>query len=46
MGPHQKIIDFLRAQKIYQGCNLVVQSEEERDLFHQMSLRVERSDSM
>jgi radical SAM protein (TIGR01212 family) len=46
MGPHQKIIDFLRAQKIYQGCNLDVQNEEDRILFHQMSLRVERSNSM
>lgn len=43
MGPHQSIVDSLRADKIYQGCKLSVQSDEYRDLFHQMSLRVERT---
>lgn len=43
MGPHQAIIDSLRAKKIYQGCKLTVQNEFERELFHQMSLRVVRS---
>ncbi|MBY0553455.1 TIGR01212 family radical SAM protein [bacterium] len=46
MGPHQKIIDFLRAEKIYQGCKLTAQNESERALFHQMSLRVERTNSI
>lgn len=46
MGPHQRIIDFLRAEKIYQGCNLDVQNENDRILFHQMSQRVERTNSM
>lgn len=46
MGPHQKIIDHLRAQKIYQGCNLDVQNEDDRILFQQMSLRIERTNSM
>jgi radical SAM protein (TIGR01212 family) len=46
MGPHQKIIDQLRAEKIYQGCNLTAQSDSERILFHQMSLRVERTNSI
>ncbi len=43
MGPHQKIIDSLRIQKIYQGCKLTAQNHEESQLFQQMSLRVERS---
>ena len=43
MGPHQSIIDHLRAEKIYQGCELSIQSESDRDLFHQMSMRVERT---
>ena len=43
MGPHQQIIDHMRAEKIYQGCKLTVQSEEDRILFHQMSQRVERT---
>lgn len=46
MGPHQKIVDHLRAEKIYQGCKLSVQNEDERNLFHQMSLRVERTNSI
>ena len=46
MGPHQYIIDSLRAEKIYQGCKLTAQNDDERDLFHQMSLRVERTNSI
>jgi radical SAM protein (TIGR01212 family) len=46
MGPHQKIVDFLRSEKIYQGCNLTAQNDTERALFHQMSLRVERTNSI
>lgn len=46
VGPHQSIVDFLRKNKTYQGCNLSVQSEEDRILFHQMSLRIERTDSI
>jgi radical SAM superfamily enzyme len=46
MGPHQKIVDCLRAEKIYQGCNLTAQNDAERALFHQMSLRVERTNSI
>ncbi len=45
MKPHQEIIDFLRLTKTYQGCQLIPQSESDRSLFHQMSLRVERTDS-
>lgn len=43
MGPHQAIVDFLRQEKTYQGCKLVAQTEVDRILFHQMSLRVERT---
>ncbi len=46
MKPHQEIIDFLRQTKTYQGCNLSAQTEEDRHLFRQMSLRVERTDSI
>lgn len=46
MGPHQAIVNHLRSEKSYQGCKLVAQSEEDRFLFHQMSLRVERTDSI
>jgi uncharacterized protein len=46
MGPHQKIVDCLRAEMIYQGCNLTAQNEDDRALFHQMSLRVERTNSI
>ncbi len=46
MGPHQAIVDFMRAEKIYQGCNLTPQDETDRKLFHQMSLRVERTNSI
>ena len=46
MGPHQKIVDHLRAQKIYQGCNISDQTPEDRQLFHQMSLRVERTNGI
>ncbi len=46
MGPHQAIVDFMRAEKIYQGCNLTAQDEIDRKLFHQMSLRVERTNSI
>lgn len=46
MGPHQKMVDFFRAEKIYQGCKLVAQNEFESHLFHQMSLRVERTNSI
>lgn len=46
MGPHQSIVDFMRAEKIYQGCNLIPQDETDRKLFHQMSLRVERTNSI
>ncbi|MGZ3725082.1 MAG: TIGR01212 family radical SAM protein [Pseudobdellovibrio sp.] len=46
MGPHQKMVDFLRAEKIYQGCKLTAQNDFERGLFHQMSLRVERTNSI
>ncbi|AGH95548.1 TIGR01212 family radical SAM protein [Pseudobdellovibrio exovorus] len=43
MGPHQAIVDFLRQEKTYQGCKLVAQNDVDRILFHQMSLRVERT---
>lgn len=43
MGPHQSIVDSLRAEKIYQGCKLTIHSESDRELFHQMSRRVERT---
>lgn len=46
MGAHQKIIDTLRARKIYQGCELTAQNDFDRHLFHQMSLRVERTNSI
>lgn len=46
MGPHQSIVDFMRAEKIYQGCHLTPQNETDRKLFHQMSLRVERTNSI
>lgn len=46
MGPHQQIVDFLRAEKIYQGCKLNPHNELDRTLFHQMSLRVERTNSI
>ncbi len=46
MGPHQKIIDHLRLNKIYQGCKVNIQNEAERELFHQMSLRVERTNGI
>lgn len=46
MGSHQAIVNFLRAEKSYQGCKLTAQTAEERSLFHQMSLRVERTDSI
>jgi radical SAM protein (TIGR01212 family) len=44
MGPHQKIVDHLRAEKTYQGCRLDVQSEDERFLFEQMKQRIVRSE--
>lgn len=43
MGAHQAIINSMRTNKIYQGCQLVAQTEEDRILFQQMSLRVERT---
>ncbi|MEK6627032.1 MAG: TIGR01212 family radical SAM protein [Bdellovibrionota bacterium] len=46
MGPHQQIVDFLRAKKIYQGCKLTPQNELDRTIFHQMSLRVERTNGI
>jgi uncharacterized protein len=46
MGPHQSIVDFLRAEKSYQGCKLTAQNDEDRALFHQMSQRVERTNSI
>ena len=42
MGTHQFIIDHLREHKTYQGCSLNIQSEDDRLLFEQMKLRVER----
>lgn len=45
MGPHQSIVDSLRKEKIYQGCKLIPQNDYERALFHEMSLRVKRTDS-
>jgi len=42
MGTHQFIIDHLRTHKAYQGCSLTTQSEDDRLLFEQMKLRVER----
>lgn len=42
MGTHQFIIDHLRQHKTYQGCSLNTQSEEDRLLFEQMKLRIER----
>lgn len=46
MGPHQSIVDFLRAEKVYQGCKLTPQNEDDCVLFNQMSLRVERTNSI
>lgn len=46
MRPHQEIIDALRKNKIYQGCNLTAQSELDRILFSQMKTRIERTDSI
>lgn len=46
MRPHQEIIDALRANKIYQGCNLTAQSDLDRMLFSQMKRRIERTDSI
>lgn len=43
MGPHQKIIDHMRENKIYQGCKLTAQTDEDRHLFNQMKMRVERT---
>lgn len=43
MGPHQSIIDSMRTNRIFQGCELSAQTEEDRNLFHQMSLRIERT---
>ncbi len=43
MKPHQEIIDHLRLKKSYQGCNLTAQSDADRLLFDQMSLRVQKS---
>ncbi|MBC7740793.1 MAG: TIGR01212 family radical SAM protein [Bdellovibrionaceae bacterium] len=45
MKPHQEIIDHLRLKKAYQGCKLTAQTDLDRTLFHQMSLRVERTNS-
>ncbi len=45
MRPHQEIIDHLRKFKIYQGCMLSAQNDLDRQLFHQMSERVVRTDS-
>lgn len=42
MKPHQEIIDHLRQTKTYQGCNLILQNDDDRALFEQMRLRVER----
>jgi len=42
MGTHQFIIDHLREHKTYQGCSLNIQSDDDRLLFEQMKLRVER----
>ena len=46
MGPHQAIVDLMRAEKTYQGCHLTAQDDVDRKLFHQMSLRVERTNSI
>jgi radical SAM protein (TIGR01212 family) len=43
MGPHQKIIDHMRDNKVYQGCKLTAHNEEDRLLINQMKMRVERS---
>ena len=42
MGTHQYIIDQLRGSKTYQGCSLGVQNPDEKNLFAEMKLRVER----
>jgi uncharacterized protein len=45
MGPHQHIIDDMRANKVFQGCQLSFQSDEDRFLFSQMKARIERTES-
>ena len=41
MGTHQYIIDRLRADKIYQGCSLIPQTESDIQIFAQMKARIE-----
>ncbi|MFZ3229232.1 MAG: TIGR01212 family radical SAM protein [Pseudobdellovibrio sp.] len=43
MGTHQAIIDELRLSKTFQGCLWNPQSSDDRQLFDQMKLRVERT---
>lgn len=42
MGTHQYIIDQLRASKTYQGCSLDIKNDDDKSIFHEMQLRVER----
>lgn len=42
MGTHQFIIDELRKNKIYQGCLVQPQNENDKPLFDKMKARVER----
>lgn len=42
MGTHQYIVDQLRENKIYQGCSLLPQNENDKLLFQKMQQRVER----
>lgn len=45
MGTHQAIVDSLREHKIYQGCCLSLQDENDKPLFEKMKARVERTES-
>ncbi len=45
MGTHQFIIDELRKSKNYQGCQLHLQSEDDKFLIEKMRLSVERTES-
>jgi radical SAM protein (TIGR01212 family) len=46
MGTHQAIIDELRLSKTFQGCQWNPQTSDDRQLFEQMKLRVERTISI
>lgn len=43
MGTHQAIVDELRLSKTFQSCQWIPQTDEDRFLFDQLQLRVERT---